>query len=402
MQHDKDGEGHLPHPPEEATFSIYRFGQFELDEARYELRRAGARVHVQSKPLAVLFALAAHRHRTLRKDELRSLVWQDVVVTDATVAWAVKLARRALGDLGGRSGIIQTVWGVGYRFSAEVDERRQPATPDREFRGLPPSESWQPRVFVGRRDLMEKMHAAVACAHEGSGRMVLLTGVPGIGKTRTMHEFAKTLRTEGFAVGWASGRDESDTPPFWLWIQVFRDLVGSWSTRQFRDVVGDRDCQLMDVAPSLRAKLGQLHGKSRSSREQCRSRVADSIGYFASRAAHRKTLVFLLDDLHEADADSLRTLASLAPVVKHHRICIVGTARDALIESISPLGEALCQFRKNDCLDVSKLGGFSQEETFRFIELTAGLTLTDEFSERIFARTQGNPSCLSKMADVLR
>ena len=61
---------------------IYRFQDFKLDEARLELRRAGALVAIQARVLRALIYLVKHRERVVSKDELCDAVWQDMVVSD--------------------------------------------------------------------------------------------------------------------------------------------------------------------------------------------------------------------------------------------------------------------------------------------------------------------------------
>ncbi|HTU60148.1 MAG TPA: transcriptional regulator, partial [Polyangiales bacterium] len=99
---------------------IYRFQDFELDEARLELRRAGADVAIQARVLRALLYLVRHRDRVVLKDELCDAVWQDIVVSDAALAQVIMHVRKALGDEGEQQTLLKTVRGRGFRFIAEV------------------------------------------------------------------------------------------------------------------------------------------------------------------------------------------------------------------------------------------------------------------------------------------
>ena len=77
---------------------IYAFGDFELDEERFELRRGGAGVPVQPKVLGLLFLLVRERSRAVGKRELLATNWADVVVGEASLARAIVEARRAISD----------------------------------------------------------------------------------------------------------------------------------------------------------------------------------------------------------------------------------------------------------------------------------------------------------------
>lgn len=54
---------------------IFAFGEFELDLAVAELRRAGVRVPIEPQVFAVLAHLVAHRDRVVAKEELLDTVW---------------------------------------------------------------------------------------------------------------------------------------------------------------------------------------------------------------------------------------------------------------------------------------------------------------------------------------
>jgi pimeloyl-ACP methyl ester carboxylesterase/DNA-binding winged helix-turn-helix (wHTH) protein len=99
---------------------MYVFGSYELDPARFELRRGGAVVHVEPQVFGVLRYLLEHRQRLVPKTELLDAVWGDRFVSDATLSSRIKAARRAIGDDGATQRLIATVHGVGYRFVGEA------------------------------------------------------------------------------------------------------------------------------------------------------------------------------------------------------------------------------------------------------------------------------------------
>ena len=99
---------------------IYAFGDFELDEERYELRRTGAPIRLEPKPFRVLAYLIQHRDRVVTRDELREQFWPGEFVTDSALAHCVVKARQAADDGGVTQRVIKTVHGHGYRFIAAV------------------------------------------------------------------------------------------------------------------------------------------------------------------------------------------------------------------------------------------------------------------------------------------
>ena len=98
----------------------YRFGEFELDLAKVELRARGRVCPLEPQVFALLAFLVEHRERLVSRDELFEKVWDGRIVTDATLASRVKAARKALGDDGKAQRFIRTIHGRGFRFVAEV------------------------------------------------------------------------------------------------------------------------------------------------------------------------------------------------------------------------------------------------------------------------------------------
>ncbi len=100
----------------------YRFGEYEVDLGRQELRRAGAAVPVEPQVFDVLAYLLRHRDRTVSKSELFDAVWQGRIVSDAALNSRISAARRAIGDSGTSQALIRTLHKRGFRFVGTVDE----------------------------------------------------------------------------------------------------------------------------------------------------------------------------------------------------------------------------------------------------------------------------------------
>jgi TolB-like protein len=99
---------------------IYRFGDFELDLARVELREGGQPCPVEPQVFALLALLVENRERLVSRDEIIEKIWEGRVVSDAAVASRVKSARQALGDSGREQRYIRTLHRQGLRFVADV------------------------------------------------------------------------------------------------------------------------------------------------------------------------------------------------------------------------------------------------------------------------------------------
>jgi TolB-like protein len=103
---------------------IYRFGRFELDTGKVELRSGGEVCSVEPQVFALLALLIDNRERLVSKDEIIEKVWDGRVVSEAAVASRIKSARKVLGDDGKTQQFIRTIHRHGFRFVADAKVSR--------------------------------------------------------------------------------------------------------------------------------------------------------------------------------------------------------------------------------------------------------------------------------------
>jgi len=104
-----------------------RFGTFELDSQRRQLRRGAQDLHLTPKAFDLLSLLVEAAPRVVPKSELHQRLWPTGVVTDATLVGLVKEIRRVLEDADPQAPLIRTAHRVGYAFDAPVT--RAPLAP---------------------------------------------------------------------------------------------------------------------------------------------------------------------------------------------------------------------------------------------------------------------------------
>lgn len=108
---------------------LYRFADFELDGARFELRRAGCAITVQPKVLRLLLLLVAERGRVVGTEELFRVLWPGERVGIGSVRRAVLGLRRVLGEHADSQHSVRTVRGFGYQFVRPVSTAAPAALP---------------------------------------------------------------------------------------------------------------------------------------------------------------------------------------------------------------------------------------------------------------------------------
>ncbi len=156
-------------------------------------------------------------------------------------------------------------------------------------------------VFVGRQRELADLRAALEDTVSGHGRLVMLVGEPGIGKTRTAQELAAQAETLGAQVLWGWCYEEEGAPPYWPWTQPLQSCIQKKDPEQLRSEMGPGAADIAEIIPDLRSKLPELESPPGLEPEQARFRLFNSIGIFLKNASERQPLMLVLDDLHWAD-----------------------------------------------------------------------------------------------------
>ena len=373
---------------------IYAFAEFEFDEARGELRRAGAPLPLEPKPFAVLRHLIRHRKRVVSKPELLQRVWPDLAVADSSLSSAIRSVRRALRDSGAKQRFIRTFRGRGFRFVAPVREMSTEATPESA------DGSAERGDFVGRAEVLTRLAEALEDVSSDRGGIVLLTGEPGIGKTRTAVELARGASAADdpplVLTGWCA--PQPGAQPYWPWLRILRGLVDAVDDEALDGPLRFAATALAHLVPELRVRATGLVPVAEGSPEASRFRLFDAIAAFLRAAAADRTLLLLLDDLQWADRSSLRLLEFLAREMAQARVLLVATLREAEVVDGHPLCDTLEALTRVGRFRRVELRGLAPAEIASLVEHLCGSRISDERIAAIAARSDGNPFFVRELA----
>ncbi len=367
----------------------YCFAECVLDSERFELHRAGAAVEVEPKVLHLLLHLIEQRERTCTKEELLDAVWTGVAIGESSLTRAVSLARDAVGERGRGESIIRTVRGRGYRFVAPVgvEAAPEPAGPGTGFLCR------DKELALGRDALLDAL--------AGRGLLLLLSGEPGIGKTRLASELASIARTRGARVFWGRCHEGDGAAAYWPWIQVLRALLTEAGADRFVARASAAAAEIVDLLPELRGRLRELAEPKRSSPvhpEHARLRLFDGITRLLLATAAEAPLVLILDDLHCADASSLLLLRFLAQRLDAAPLLVIGAYRDAEAGAAAPLREALSELARGHHPKLRLLlRGLTPSCVQHFIAHVSSQEPAPGLVEACHARSDGNPLFLLEL-----
>jgi DNA-binding winged helix-turn-helix (wHTH) protein/tetratricopeptide (TPR) repeat protein len=294
----------------------FAFGAFVLDDGRFELRHQGDPVKLEPKVFDVLRFLVQHRERVVPREELLGTLWPDEHVVDAVVTRCVYEIRRVLGRDRGGAKPIETVRGRGYRFALEV----RVVAAEEAARDEAP--------FVGRSVELRQLDAGFAGATKGNGRVALLVGEAGVGKTRIAEEFAERVRSAGHVVWTARCHEDRGAPPFWLWAQVARRCLRELGEASVLADGGPSHRELAALLPELADARGTGEPEDARPGDAAHYRRFDAVTRLLRAATADRCHLLVLDDLHWADLPSLQLLGFMMAEIVDRRLFVLGTCRN--------------------------------------------------------------------------
>jgi DNA-binding winged helix-turn-helix (wHTH) protein/tetratricopeptide (TPR) repeat protein len=367
----------------------WRFRDFELDEARFELRRGGERVPVAPKPLALLLHLAKRYPASVSREELFRILWPGVRVTGASLARAVLAARRALGEGGSGEGSIRTVRGRGYALAATFAPEPLP---------LPAPAASLEAPFVDRVAELARIEAALDNVEVGHGRVLFVSGEPGIGKSRLLEKLAARARARGAVVVSGQCREDEGTPPYWPWPEILRGLMAACEDSHLRSSV---EPLLADLTPHRAAKGREERGRMALADADARFRLFQSVTAVVRQAARNRLLSVLIEDLHWAGPGALHLLRFAGRSLANASVLIAMTYRttgpppnpvlEATTGELGTLSHALPELR---------LAAFADDEIAAYVREVTGQPADADLVRRLQEAAGGNPLFLRELVPI--
>jgi DNA-binding SARP family transcriptional activator len=256
-------------------------------------------------------------------------------------------------------------------------------------------------AFVGREEELEELLQGFADAVAGRGRLYLLVGEPGIGKSRLADEVLRHARVHGAEA--LAGRcwEGGGAPAYWPWMQSIREYVRTADSDALRLQLGSGVADVAQIIPEVRERLPDISEPGALESESARFRLFDSTAAFVKNAAAQRPWVLVLDDLHAADEPSLLLLRFLAGELAGARILVVGTYRDVDPTVRDPLASTLSELARERVTRRIHLTGLTKPDVARYIELETLAVPSADLATAIHDETEGNPLFVGEVVRLL-
>jgi class 3 adenylate cyclase/tetratricopeptide (TPR) repeat protein len=251
-------------------------------------------------------------------------------------------------------------------------------------------------VLVARDDELRRALTLVDDVMAGNGRLLMLVGEPGVGKTRLAQEVTLQLRDRGFLIAAGSCYESRQTSAFYPWVAALGALYAQ-APPDLRPEVARRWPYLGKLLPGE-----NLAVPAASDSEEDQERLFWSVTGFVQELAEITPVALLFDDLHWADAASLNLLQHIARFTRGDRVLLLGTYRDVEVGRQHPLEAALRELNRQGLIEriaVRRLDGAGTAEL-----MGAALgeeEITEELAALLYERTEGNPFFVQQVMRVL-
>jgi len=250
-----------------------------------------------------------------------------------------------------------------------------------------------PLAYVGRVEERGALEEAVNLARAGQRQVVLLSGEPGIGKTRLASYAAHDAHSDGFAVVWGACTEELAVP-YEPWMGVCSQLVESAPDELIARHVKRHAGELVRLARNLAERSEDLPSPQSSDPETERYLLFNAVAGLLGEVAETVPLCVVLDDLHWADAQSLALLKHVLRATERGALQVIAAYRDSDLGKDHPLTTVLADLRSLQGVQRIALHGLGADEVAEIMTTIAGHELEAdaiELAGQIAQETDGNP-----------
>ncbi len=366
----------------------------DLLPASYDNWILDERAKLRAEAYGALVRLA---EEAAERDDHRATIRhaQRIIDLEPTDEAAVRIQMEAHLALGDRAAALRS-----YHWYAELLERELEVAPGEAIRAMyqrlraldreevqgkdlaPLAES----PFVGRDLEWNQLEEVWNTAREGGAHLVLVTGEPGIGKSRLALELGRRVRAEGHVVASARAYEAAGRLP---WGPVV-DLLRSDALRSSIDTLDTVwRAELARLLPEL-LDASQPSGPSQSGDPAQRYRLFDAVSRAILVGVRPRLLI--IDDLQWCDTETIELIGFVIRSGQTAPVLIVGTVRSEEIPEQHPLVGLVDALGHDHAVTTVLLDRLDEATTATLAaRLRAEDTIDPELAARLWSETEGNP-----------
>jgi DNA-binding SARP family transcriptional activator len=251
-------------------------------------------------------------------------------------------------------------------------------------------------LAVGRGPESSVLLDAWQAARDGTGRIVVLTGEPGTGKSHLADALVHRVRQDPGALVVLGRCAETDgAPPFWPWVQVIRQLAQELGPDRLPSALGLGAAYVAQIVPEVREQLPETALPVSHSGPSARFAVCDAVTSLLCRSATNEPLLVVLEDLHQADPASLDLVDLLSDQLDRTSCLLVVTTRTAAPGE--RLHGSLSRLAGRPAVAHISLQGLPDDALTQLVHDRFGGAGSDAMVQALRDRTDGNPLYVTEL-----
>jgi class 3 adenylate cyclase/tetratricopeptide (TPR) repeat protein len=246
--------------------------------------------------------------------------------------------------------------------------------------------------YVGREAERASLRRLLDNTFVGHGRLALVAGEPGVGKSRLVAEIGDVAEARGMRVLTGHCVQMSGAPPYLPYVEIIEQAISSpRSSLELWKALGDVAPEIARIAPALRRVFPDTPPPIELPAELARRYVWNSFSEFIGRAAQGQPLLLILEDLHWADESSLLLTEYLAPLLPEMPVLVLGTYRDLEVDLHHPLSRVIRETGRRHLVDRVGLRRLSFDGVAALLRALAEQPVPEQLVRLIDRETEGNP-----------
>jgi predicted Ser/Thr protein kinase len=251
--------------------------------------------------------------------------------------------------------------------------------------------------LVGREIELAQANEVLNQALAGKSGVLLISGEPGIGKTRLAYEVMAQAQVRGALVLMGECYAEGSAP--FAPIAQFIEAADSFMSMDCVMCLPD----LFSLAPALRARYPDVTPCTPLEPQAEQQRMFESLVEVCVALSNRAPVLLVLEDAHWADSGTLSLLRHLARRASrlNLRVMILMTYREVELDDARALNEVLYDFTRERLAVRVKLVRLDRDQTRRLLEAILAEEIPPEFLDSIYHETEGNPFFIEEVCKAL-
>ena len=251
--------------------------------------------------------------------------------------------------------------------------------------------------LTGREEEINVLRSSWERTVQGQQQIAVVTGEPGVGKTRLVLDFARSIARHATVL---VGRcDREELVAYAPWMAILQWMIRTTPAQVLRQHLADVEAasELAQIVPEITTRIHIGESAGSATPEGRRYHLFEAAAQLLAAASHSAPILLVVDDLHWADRGSLLFLRHMIRSTRHAPICILITHRNDVPEWSEEFRDLVESLRREHTPARIALHRLSDDDVRDIIEAWIGRDAPPALTRLIARHTEGNPLFVVEM-----